>query len=51
MTIDKRPAAGELETGKGSQVSVGGVAGARQEGTTKARVPAATSAVRLALGA
>ncbi len=51
MAIDERPAAEELETGKGSQVSNGSAAEARQEGMTKARVPAVTSAVRLAMGA
>jgi hypothetical protein len=51
MTIDKKPVAGELETGKGSQVSDGGAAGARQDGTTDARIPVASRAVGLVMGA
>jgi hypothetical protein len=49
MITDKWPAAGELGTGVGSQVSDGGAAGARQDDMTNARQLAATSAVRLAM--
>ncbi len=50
MTTDKQPAAGVLETDKGRQFSPGGVAGAQQDGMINASRPAATSAVRPAMG-
>jgi hypothetical protein len=50
MTTDKQPAAGVMETDKGSQVSAGSPAGEQQDGKLNTSRPVATSTVRLAMG-